>query len=243
MFRRFGLVVLAALVAAAPAAAQTSVVATSADERPVQFTIGGGYTGVYGAGKDRVGSGGNVTIGVLFKPSPVFGIQGEYGWNGMKQKQLSLAVSPTPIAGAVPTDFFADANMQYGAANLVFSPAMSGKTAPYFLTGLGVYYRPVSISTPGVGYTTICDPYWYVCYPAAVPVERIVGKRSSTDFGMNFGGGVNFKVTDTTSMYFEVRYHYIWGPTIDTTGVPAASVPKSLKANGQFLPITVGFRF
>jgi opacity protein-like surface antigen len=244
MFRRFGFVFFAALVAAAPAAAQTSVVATSApDEKPVQFTIGGGYTGVYGAAKDRVGSGGNFTIGVLFKTSSVFGIQGEYGWNGMKQKQLSLPVSPQPIAGAVPTDFFADANMQYGAANLIFSPAMGGKTAPYFLTGLGVYYRPVSISTPGVGYTTICDPYWYVCYPAVVPVERIVGKRSSTDFGMNFGGGVNFAIKDSTSMFVEVRYHYIWGPTIDTANVPVGGAPKSLKANGQFLPITFGFRF
>ncbi len=240
MFRRFGFLVIAVLAAALPAAAQ--------DERPVQFTIGGGYTGVYGAASDRVGSGGNFTIGVLFKPSSVFGIQGEYGWNGMKQKQLSLPVSAQPIGeGGVPTDFFADANMQYGAANLVFSPSMSGKTAPYFLTGLGVYYRPVSISTPAIGYTTICDPYWYVCYPAAVPVERIVGKRSSTDFGMNFGGGVNFKVTDHTSMYFEVRYHYVWGPEIDATLVPqpiaGTTTPKSLKANGQFLPITVGFRF
>jgi opacity protein-like surface antigen len=236
MFRRFGFLVIAVIAAALPAAAQ--------DERPVQFTIGGGYTGVYGAASDRVGSGGNVTIGVLFKASPVFGIQGEYGWNGMKQKQLSLPVSPQPIGGGVPTDFFADANMQYGAANLIFSPAMSGKTAPYLLTGLGVYYRPVSISTPAIGYTTICDPYWYVCYPAAVPVERIVGKRSSTDFGMNFGAGVNFPIKDSTSMFVEVRYHYIWGPTIDQANVPQPlDSTKSLKANGQFLPITVGFRF
>jgi opacity protein-like surface antigen len=235
MLRRFGFLVVATLLAA-PVAAQ--------DARPVQLTIGGGWTGVYGAGKDHVGSGGNFTIGALFKVNPVVGIQGEYGWNGMKQKQLSIPVSPTPIGDAIPTDFFADANMQYGAANVLFSPAVSGKTAPYFITGIGVYYRPVTISTPSLGFATVCDPYWYVCYPAVVPVEQIVGKRSSTDFGMNFGGGVNFRVTDHTSIFAEVRYHYIWGPQIDPAKVPQQLADLGgKKANGQFLPITFGFRF
>ena len=32
---------------------------------------------------------------------------------------------------------------------------------------------------------------------------------------MNFGGGVNFKVHDSTSIFFEIRYHYVWGPSLD----------------------------
>ena len=239
MLRKLGLFLAAALLATAPAAAQ--------DEKPVQLTIGGGWTGVYGAGSDRLGNGGNFTLGVLFKVNPVVALQGEYGWNGMKQKQLQLPVSVNPLASAIPTDFFADANMQYGDFNVLFSPKTSGKAAPYVLTGLGVYYRPVTISTPAVGFATVCDPYWYVCYPTAVPVEQVVGKRSSTDFGMNFGGGVNFRVAEKASIYFEVRYHYIWGPTIDQANVPVQPIvgatPTTLKANGQFLPITVGFRF
>jgi opacity protein-like surface antigen len=194
---------------------------------------------VLGPASDHgVGSGGNFTLGVLFKASPVMSIQGEYGWNGMKQKQLSIPVSPTPVAGSVPTDFFADANMQYGDANVLFHPPSGGKAQPYGLVGLGVYYRPVTISTPSLGYATVCDPYWYVCYPAVVPVEQIVGSRSSTDFGMNFGGGVNVKMTDHTSFYAEIRYHYIWGPEVSN---PVSG--ETTKANGQFLPITFGFRF
>jgi opacity protein-like surface antigen len=234
MFRRFGLLMVAIVIAASPAAAQ---------DKPVSFSIGGGYTGVYGAGADRVGSGGNVTLGLGFHVSPVVTLQGEYGWNGMKQKQLTVDVAPTPIADPVPTDFFADANMQYGAFNVQVHPPMTGKARPYFVTGLGAYYRPVTITTPSVGFATVCDPYWYVCYPAVVPVEQVVGSRSSTDFGMNFGAGVDFKMTDTSSVFFEVRYHYIWGPTIDQANVPAGSTPKTLKANGQFVPITFGFRF
>ena len=69
------------------------------------------------------------------------------------------------------------------------------------------------MTTPGVGYVPgYCDPWWYVCYPGGfVPVENIVGERSSTDFGMVFGGGVNFNIA-----FAEVRYHYIWGPTVES---------------------------
>jgi len=230
-----GRITAAALLVALPAAAQ--------DEKPVQINVGGGYTGVYGAGKDHVGSGGNFTLGVIFHTKSPVSIQGEYGWNGMKQKQLSLPVFGNPGASSgVPTDFFADANMQYGDLNAIFAPKMTGKAAPYFLAGLGVYYRPVTISTPGVGYATVCDPYWYVCYPALVPVENIIGKRSSTDFGMDFGGGVNVKMTDHSSIYFEVRYHYIWGPEVSNSQINPLGTTTT-KATGQFLPITVGFRF
>jgi opacity protein-like surface antigen len=241
MLRRFVLFLAAVLLVAAPVAAQ--------DERPVKLTIGGGWTGVYGDGADRLGNGGNFTLGLLFKGNHRVGVQTEYAWNGMKQKQLQLPVSVNPLDTGVPTDFFADSSMQYGSLNLLFGAKTSGKAAPYGITGLGVYYRPVEISTPSVGFATVCDPYWYVCYPAAVPVEQVVGSRSSTDFGMNFGGGVNFKISDHASAFLEIRYHYIWGPKIEQSLVPtqpiagATVTPKSLSANGQFLPITFGFRF
>jgi hypothetical protein len=103
---------------------------------------------------------------------------------------------------------------------------------------MGVYYRPVKVTTPGVGYVPgYCDPWWYVCYPGGfVPVENIVGERSSTDFGMDFGGGANFG-----TFFAEVRYHYIWGPTIEPEVNPLATGDQ--KADGQFFALTFGFRF
>jgi len=239
MLRRFGLVIAAMLVAVAPAAAQ--------DEKPVQLNIGGGFTGVYGAASDRIGNGGNFTLGVIFNTSPTISLQGEYGWNGMEKRNIKVPVSVNPLDAGVPTDFFSDGNMQYGDFNVLFHPpASASKVQPYGLTGLGIYYRPVNVTTPAIGYATVCDPYWYVCYPAAVPVDQVVGSRSSTDFGMNFGGGVNFRLGEHTSMYLEMRYHYIWGPKIDPAQVNPLltnSDTKSFTANGKFLPITVGFRF
>jgi hypothetical protein len=114
---------------------------------------------------------------------------------------------------------------------------------------MGVYHRPIKITTPAVGYAPgYCDPWWYVCYPGGwVPVENIVGERSSTDFGMAFGGGVRFG-----PVFAELRYHYIWGPTIEgatlpqqpIAGDPTGTAPLAgQKANGQFLATTFGVRF
>jgi len=237
MFRRFGFPLAVALLAAVPAAAQ--------DEKPVQLNIGGGYTGIYGAASDHIGNGGNFTLGVIFNVKSTIGIQGEYGFNGMKKKEIRLPVFPFFDGGRpVDADFFADGSMHYGDVNVLFHPNVASKAKPYVLAGLGVYYRPVNVTSPGVGYTTICDPYWYVCYPTLVPVDQVVGSRSSTDFGMNFGGGVNYKLTDSSSIYFEVRYHYVWGPSIEPTVNPLTGQQTGkLSANGQFLPVTVGFRF
>ena len=73
-------------------------------------------------------------------------------------------------------------------------------------------------------------------------MENIIGERSSTDFGMVFGGGINFG-----AFFSELRYHYIWGPTVEErpTIEPIADgdTISERKANGQFLAVTFGFRF
>jgi hypothetical protein len=236
MLRKFGFILAAALIAAMPAAAQ--------DVKPVQLTIGGGYTGVLGPISDHVAHGGNFTIGLLFNTKSPLSFQAEYGWNGMTKKQVFLNTSSNPIdPPTTQTPFYADGNMQYFDGNLVFEPKTSGKATGYAVVGGGYYHRPINITTPGVGFTTVCDPWWYVCYPVAVGVDKIVGERSSNDFGMDFGGGVNFRMGESASIFVEVKYHYIWGPTISQANVPAGVTLTSTKANGQFLPITVGFRF
>ena len=124
MLRRFGFLIVAVLIAASPAAAQ--------DERPVKLTIGGGFTGVYGGGSDHLGNGRQLHPRRSVQDGPVTSIQGEYAWNGMKQKRLSLPVFATPLdTASVPSDFFADANMQYFDVNLLLHPSRisGGKTA------------------------------------------------------------------------------------------------------------------
>lgn len=216
-----------------------AVVATdaAAQEKRAHFVLGGGYTAPNAEVRDHLGDGYHFNIGFQVNATPVIGIEGLYSFNGLGDKRISIPVSDTPDGATVPTDFFANMNMQYGTANLVIQRP-EGSVRPYGLVGMGIYYRPVEVTTPGVGYVPgYCDPWWYVCFPGGfVPVENIVGERSSTDFGMDFGGGANFGVA-----FAELRYHYIWGPEVD---VPSGGETlEQRKANGQFLQLSFGIRF
>ena len=233
-------VVTAAVLAAAPCTAH-------AQTQPVHVSFGGGFTVPNSEVKDRLGNGYNFNIGVDFAVKPAVYIEGLYSFNGLGQKQIDLPVSPTPLATTTNTPFFSDMNMQSGTVNVIFQKPEGG-VRPYGLVGMGVYYRPIKVTSPAVGYVPgYCDPWWYYCVPGGfVGVENIIGERSSTDFGMDFGGGLRFG-----RIYAEIRYHYIWGPTIAAgqVGVNPLIVPADTaslaghKANGQFLATTFGVRF
>lgn len=236
MHNRLLLSVAALVVTALPLAAQ-------AQDKPAVFTIGGGYTAPNAEVSDRLGDGYNFTIGAQFNVNPKFGIEGLYSFNGLGEKGRTINIADTPGGPTTPSEVFGSMNMQYGTIAGVFQ-APSGNVRPYGLVGMGVYYRPVEVSTPGIGWVPgYCDPWWYVCYPGGwVETENVIGERSSTDFGMVFGGGVNFG-----AFFSELRYHYIWGPTVEeqTVSIPIGdpiTIPER-KANGQFLAVTFGFRF
>jgi outer membrane protein with beta-barrel domain len=231
------LVLVTSVAAALPAAAQ-------APEKRVNLSIGGGFTIPNSDVRDHLGDGYNFNLGLQVNVTRVIGIEGLYSFNGLGQKRISIPVSATPVSSAatVPTDFFGDMNMQYGTGSLIVQTP-EGKLRPYGLLGMGVYYRPIKVTTPAVGFVPgYCDPWWYVCSSGGfVAVENIVGQRSSTDFGMDFGGGVHFG-----ALFAEIRYHYIWGPTIaplQVNALDATTTTTGRKANGQFLASTFGFRF
>ena len=239
MHKRIVVFIAGLVVMAAPAAAQDQ------DKRGL-FIIGGGYSSPNSEVSDHLGDGYNFTIGGQVNVNRKFGIEGLYSFNGLGDKRISVPVFATPLddVAGTPTDFFGSMNMQYGTvAAVVQDPG--GKVRPYGLTGMGVYYRPVKVTSPGIGFTPgYCDPFWYVCYPGGfVEVENIIGERSSTDFGMVFGGGVNFG-----AFFSELRYHYIWGPTVaeGPTVQPLivdGDTTSERKANGQYLAMTFGLRF
>ena len=217
-----------------------AVPGAQAQENPVTVNLGGGYTFALGEVRDHLGDGFNINLGVTYNINETVGIQTEYSFTGLGQKLVDLpAVTPPPGASAL-RNLYADMNMQYLDFNVLFKPSTENRVKPYVVTGAGVYWRPVTVTTPGAGYVPpYCDPWFYWCYPGGiVPVDYIIADRTSTDFGINLGGGVNFGLTDAVSFYAEARYHYIWGPELKN-----AAGESQGKANGQFLPITFGFRF
>jgi opacity protein-like surface antigen len=230
-------VVLALVLAAVPAWAQVN-------EKKINVNFGGGYTFALSDVRKKLGDGYNVSLGLTFNLNPKVGIQVEYGYNGLGQKQVDIPVCPA--AGCTnPTNspFYGDMNMQSVDFNVVLRPKTEGKVLPYIVAGVGYYYRPVKVTTPAVGYVPgYCDPFWYWCYPGGwVSYDKIIGSRSSSDLGIDVGGGVSFSLGEAAAIYVEARYHYIWGPSYDVTDT--AGKHYTGKANGQFLPIVVGIRF
>ena len=122
-------------------------VAAQAQDKKVYVSLGGGFTVPNSEVKDHLGNGYNFNFGVEVKVTPVIGIEGLYSFNGLGDKRISIPVSGTPGGTSVPTDFFASMNMQYGTANLVVQKP-DGGVRPYGLVGMGVYYRPIKVTTP-----------------------------------------------------------------------------------------------
>jgi opacity protein-like surface antigen len=226
------------LVAAAPALAQ---------DKPVDVNIGFGATFPSSGFKDSFDTGWNGTFGVTFNINEHLGVQGEYTYARMNGPEKTIIVSATPIGVGNPELIESNQQMHIGSINLVYkSHASDRAVGGYALGGLGIYHRQIQLTSPAVGYTTFCDPYWYVCYPVAVSVDNILGDRSSNDFGINIGGGVTFG--HEAKFYIETRFHYVWGPTITPSGstLPAGTTTDcsgGCSSNASYFPLTFGVRW
>jgi hypothetical protein len=204
------------------------------------MNIGGGFTIPVSEVDERFDTGAGFTVGMIFEPPPVplLGLQIEYAYNNLAGRDKFIPLATTPIAGPTGEALIESHHtMHYVNFNGMVKTPGDSMLKAYAVGGTGMYWRTVSLTTPDVGFTTYCDPYWYVCYPAAVEIDRVVGDRSSWDPGVNVGGGITLALGDQAVFYVETKWHYMWGPEVtDGAGVVH-------KANGQYFPVTFGFRF
>ena len=218
--------VLTALGLALPAAAQELELQEPAPSPIYGFVAGGPSFPMSEAG-DRFGTGYAFNGGVGFNFHRFVGAQLEAFWSrhGVKDEALNA------------TDLDANHRMQYGALELVFNGVRSGPVTAYLLGGGGIYYRRVELTTfLGTAVVPVCDPWLYYCYTDAVPVEGVLGSRSSTDFGLNGGVGVSVRLGAGFKLYAEGRYHYIFGPEFDAGD-------GGQRADGEYIPVMFGLRF
>ena len=228
------------LTLAAPAAAQ--------DYKPVDINIGFGWAFPTADFKNSFDAGWNGSFGATFNINEKVGIMGEYMYTHMNGPDKSILLSATPVlAGTTSGVLQSNHHMHVGLADLVYKIQRSDRYVNgYVLGGGGLYHRVVQVTTPSVGYTTFCDPFWYVCYPTLVSVDQIVGDRSSNDFGVNFGGGITFG--HEAKFYVESSYHYVWGQTINpATATPVttagANCSGGCTTNAAYFPLTFGVRW
>jgi len=222
------LVLLAAtMVLAGPAAGY-------AQDKAAEVNFGGGFSFPSGKIGDSFDTGWNGAIGVTFNATPVVGIQAEYMYQRFGGPDRQFTAVPTPQDTDTLLTIESNHQVHAGTFNLVFRTPSTGSVGAYVLAGPGVYHRIVQLTSPSVGFASVCDPYWLVCYPVPVSTDQILGDRSSTDFGVNFGGGLTFG--RAAKFYVEARYHYVWGPKLEAAGT-------SYSTNAQYFPVTFGFRF
>ena len=186
-------------------------------------------------------------IGGAFNFNEHWGFEADYTYARMNGPDKTIFVSPIPGGPTSAQLIESNHQMHIGSFNAMWRTQSKDRPfGGYLLGGLGIYHRIVQLTSPAVGYTTVCDPYWYVCYPAAVSVDNILGDRSSNDFGINFGGGITFG--HEAKFYVETRFHYVWGPTINPT---AATLPSDTttncaggcSSNASYFPLTFGVRW
>ena len=208
---------LAALLAL-PAAAQEKVWSVGA---------GGGASLPSSDLGDRFDTGWNLQADVTYHATPTLGIQLGYGHHefGAKADLFDF----TALDGTQKID-----NASLG---LVLSTPRGRSVGAYLVAGGGLYFREVEITRLEGSLTVpFCDPWWGVCYTDTVPIESIVGQRSSTDLGVHLGGGLTIEAGDDLTLFVEARFHQVWGDQFDTPSGPR-------KSDARFFPITVGLRF
>jgi opacity protein-like surface antigen len=216
-----------------------------AQDRPLGFNFGGGLAVPLTGLNDTFDLGWNGSIGLTFNITPQVAVLSEYMYDRLGGPERQFDFSATPVPGATQSGVIqSNHQVHTGTFNLVYTPRLAAneRAVPigvYVLAGGGIYHRLIQLTSPSVGYASVCDPYWYICYPTLVPVDRIIGDRSSNDFGTNFGAGVTFG--GEPKFYIETRYHYVWGPKIRPE-TPINGVSE-FSTNAGYFPVTFGVRW
>jgi hypothetical protein len=237
MRRQILLAFVTVILFALPAAAQV--------EQPFEFKIGGGVIWPMSDLKNDFNAGGEFEIGGTFWFTPMLGIEAQYVYEHMNGPEKTVPLSSTPIANALTNGLIeSNHHVHAGVFDLAFRSHNPDQLVHgYGVAGLGIYHRVVQLTSPSVGYTTVCDPYWYVCYPGYVSIDQILGERSSNDFGINFGAGATFG--HHAKFYTELRYTYVWGPTVNPTQPAnpiATPTTSSVSTNVSYLQWTFGLK-
>ena len=239
--RKLFLAAMVVFIAAGPAAAQ---------DKKVGFNFGGGVSFPVSGLKDAFDTGWNGTIGVTVNLNPMIGFQTEYVYNRFHGPEKTIVVFPTPGGGTASNQLIESNHQVHNLGfNLVVTPKGINSDSPvgaYFLGGGGWYHRIIQLTSPSVGYASVCDPYWLVCYPTLVSVDNIIGDRSTDNFGINLGAGITFGTE--AKFYVETRYTYVWGPTISgaTSPLPGGGTidcTGGCSTNAGYWPITFGVRW
>jgi hypothetical protein len=202
-----------------------------AQDKRLSFIAAVGPDYPTGAIQGTFGAGYHYDFGVTYSFNQKMGVQFDFLYGNFGTKDVAIVSDICPQCAPISVGH----NMRGGTFDYVHRLGSQTKGyAFYLLGGGGLYHRTVSLTSAASGAAIWCDPATYVCHDVPIAVSEFVGSRTSTDFGINLGGGISFRAAEHWRLFIEARWHYIWGPTVQGT---------TEKANGQYIPVTFGFRF
>lgn len=163
-----------------------------ADKGDFWFGLNGGISGPQSDFGDIADTGFHGTLTTIYFLTPVFGIGADVGYHWWSAndsfnddlKALDEFLGATPPSGAEATFSGIQATAQ-----ATFMIPMEGKARPYLAGGLGIYSTKASVED----------------------AEFLEDGESSSDFGFNLGGGVNWLVSPMYQVGIGAAYHSIQG--------------------------------
>jgi len=163
-----------------------------ADKGEFWFGLNGGISGPTGDFSDAAEMGFHGTLTTIYFVTPVFGIGADVGyhwWSGSDELNDGLKAIDELLGATPPSGAEGSFSSIQATAQGTFMIPMEGKARPYLAGGLGIYNTKFKIEDS----------------------ELIDGEDSSSDFGFNLGGGINWMVSPMYQVGIGAAYHSIQG--------------------------------
>jgi hypothetical protein len=185
------------------------------------ISVGGGFTVPTAEGGSNLNTGWNLDFRGGLNVSRNFLADLDFTYNQWGLTRSALASFGQPNGHA---DVWA----------LTFDPVFKlapphSSVKPYIIAGAGLYHRGLQVSHPANVASLFCDPFFGVCFPTVVTVDRVVASFSTYKPGFNAGGGFEFSIGNRgLKVFTEARYHQMFanhGPDM------------------KFVPVTFGLRW
>ena len=171
------------------------------------------------------GGGGNVGFEMPLKKSQIFGLEFSYGFSQNNLRLNDLNTNP------ITTKSYGLRDSRFSGDLVVHAPSAYHNARPYFVVGAEYdRYSPTSAAK------NLATTTGFAYYPTA--------KLSSEGHGgVNFGGGIDYKLTEKVSVRLDVRDHITGSPTL---GLPYAATTASpawfpVSGNASNIEYTIGF--
>ena len=186
----------------------------------VDFSAGAGFSEPTGAAGNNVDTGWNLDFRGGYKPNRHLALDLDWNYNRWNLNGRALARYGEPAGYTTIWSFS-------------FLPVLRGSphwhVSPYVMGGPGLYYRNLTLTTPGLVNTVFCDPFWGFCYPETVGVDQVVASSTTYKMGFNAGAGLEFRLGESHVKAFgEARYSRMF----TTHGTDLT-----------FVPVTFGLRW